>query len=145
MFVDVVLLICSFLSEDLETLYYLALTCRLYSTVALPALYSSLDRFPSEYDDEDRLAEDSQSYTARLTAWSSLWRSLAMSAKDPLSTTINYAAFLRVLNLTDLLSLMEEFRHQRGQQVRNCFFAGGLEEYNKLRNMSFAKSNQKVF
>lgn len=133
------------LGDDLQTLYFLALSCRLFSTVALPALYSHLEKFPSDYDDEDRLAEDMQSYTTRLIKWSSLWKSLAKSAQNPHSTTMNYVSALRVLNLRDLLSLMDEFRLARGQRVRNAFFANGLEAYNKVRNFSYGKSNQTMF
>ena len=90
-----------------------------------------LVKFPSD-DDEDRLAEDATAYTNRLTKWSSLWKSLALSALNPTSTTINYAACLRVLNLRDLLSLMEEFRYHRAQRVRAEFFAEeGLQNCNK--------------
>lgn len=122
---------CSFHTDDLSTLYRVALSSRLFSTVALPMLYSSLTKFPSD-DDEDRLAQDAN----RLSKWSSLWKSLAVSAQSPKSTTINYASCLRVLNLRDLFSLMEELRTPRAQSVRAKFFAGGLEECNKVRSHS---------
>ena len=124
-------MICTALSGDSGTLYRLSLTTRFYSAIALPALYASLAKFPSDYDDEDRLAEDATSYIRRITKWSSLWKSLAMSALDNQSTTINYARALRILNLRDLFSLMDEFRSTRSQTVRGEFFAGGLEECNK--------------
>ena len=94
-------------------------------------LYSTLVKFPSD-DDEDRLAEDATAYTTRLTKWSSLWKSLALSALNPTSTMIDYAACLRVLNLRDLVSLMEEFRFPRAHRVRAEFFAEeGLKDCNK--------------
>jgi hypothetical protein len=127
---DIIHYICSQLGDDLGTLYSLALSCRLYSAVGLQALYSNLVKFPSDYDDEDRFAEDAKAYTSRLKKWMSLWKSLAMSALDPTSTFHNYSSSLRVLNLRDLLSLMEEFRAIRSQPLRAEFFAGGLEQCN---------------
>jgi hypothetical protein len=128
---DVIHHLCTALSNDLGTLYNLALSSRLYSSVALPTLYLKLVKFPSD-DDEDRLEEDATSYANRLTKWSSLWKSLALSALDPTSTMTNYAAYLRVLNLRDLLSFMEEFRSPRAQRIRAEFFAEkGLQNCNK--------------
>ena len=133
------------MADDSGTLYRFSLTTRFYSTIALAALYASLTKFPSDYDDEDRLAEDATSYVVRISRWSSLWKSLAMSALDNQSTTINYARALRILNLRDLLSLMEEFRTLRAQPVRQTFFAGGLEECNKTRTYNISGTPQTVF
>ena len=128
---DVIHHICTALSNDLGTLYSLALSSRLYSSIALPTLYLKLVKFPSD-DDEDRLEEDATAYVNRVTKWSSLWKSLALSALDPTSTMTNYAAYLRVLNLRDLLSFMEEFRSPRAQCIRAEFFAEkGLQNCNK--------------
>lgn len=143
--VDIIHLICSQLAEDLRSIYSLALSSHLYSSVALPALYSHLSKFPADYDDEDRLAEDPTAYTTRLTKWSSLWKTLAHSAITPRKTTINYAAALRVLNLRDLCSLMEEFGKYVGQTARTKFFEDGLEEYNKTRLLSVGKRNNSIF
>ena len=133
------------MADDGGTLYRLSLTSRFYSTIALAALYASLTKFPSDYDDEDRLAEDATSYSLRITKWSSLWKSLAMSAVDNRSTTINYARALRILSLRDLLSLMEEFRSLRAQSVRQTFFAGGLEQCNMTRTYNISGTPQTVF
>jgi len=141
---DIIHLICSLLADDLRSIYCLARCSRLYSSVALPALYSHLSKFPADYDDEDRLAEDPTAYTDRLTKWSSLWKTLAYSSLSP-RTTINYAAALRVLNLRDLCSLMEEFSKHFGQTAREDFFDGGLEAYNKTRVMSVGKRNNRRF
>jgi len=130
--IDIVHLICSFLHNDLGTLYSLSLACRLYSTIALPALYTSLTTFPSN-DDEDRLQPESLQTSARLRKWSSLWRSLALSALDPQRTFLPYARHLRVLDLRDLLSLMDELRPSRMAPWRKAFFADGLEECEKVR------------
>ena len=112
-------MLCTSLADDSGTLYCLSLGNRFYSTVALTALYASLAKFPSDYDDElDRVAEDATSFTRRISKWSSLWKSLAMSALDSQSTIINYAGALRILNLRDLFSLMEDFRTARVQGVR---------------------------
>ena len=142
---DIIHLICAQLADDLRSIYSLALCSRLYSSVALPALYSHLNKFPADYDDEDRLAEDPTAYTQRLTRWSSLWKTLAHSSMTPRTTTINYAAALRVLNLRDLSSLMEEFGKHFGQTARAEFFNAGLEEYNKTRVMSVGKKNGQIF
>ena len=130
-FTDVVHLLCSAV-QHVGTLYNLSLSSRLYSSVALSALYSNLVKFPAD-DEEDRLAEDANTFHSRLTKWSSLWRSLALSALNSNSTVINYAACIRVLNLRDLLCLMEEFRIPRAGNARQAFFRGGLEECNKTR------------
>ena len=139
---DVIYLICAALPSDLGTLYNIALSSRLYSSVALPTLYSTLVEFPSD-DDEEKLAEDATEYANRLTKWSSLWKSLALSALNPTSTMINYAMYLRVLNLRDLLSLMEEFRNLRAQRVRAEFFAEeGLRGCNKTYKVMDGQTRQ---
>jgi hypothetical protein len=129
---DILHQICAFLHNDLGTLYSLSLCSRLYSSIALPALYASLATFPSN-DDEDRLTSDYSAYAARLRKWSSLWRSLALSALNPKNTYLPYAKHLRILDLGDLLSLMDEFRSPRVATLRKAFFEGGLEECEKLR------------
>ena len=68
-----------------------------------------------------------------------------MSALDNQSTAFNYARALRVLNLRDLLSLMEEFRPPRSQPIRAAFFAGGLEDCNKTRSYNITGTPQTVF
>lgn len=133
-------LLCTILSDDLGTLYRIALTSRFLSTIALPVLYSSLTEFPSDIDDEDRLAQDATS----VKKWSSLWRSLAFSVLKPNSTAANYAASIKVLNLRDLYSLMEEFRSWRGQETRTAFFSGGLEHCNKSRKVTIGRV-QEIF
>jgi hypothetical protein len=142
---DVLQLICNQLTDDLGTLYRLSFCSRFISSIALSTLYSSLVKFPSDYDDEDRIGEDATSHTLRLTKWSSLWKSIAVSAINSRSTASNYAAALRVLNLRDLLSLMEEFRTPRVQNVREEFFSGGLEVCNKTRSFTFGNTPRTIF
>jgi hypothetical protein len=131
------------ISDDRGSLYSVASSSRTCAKIALPILYANLVKFPSDIDDEDRLAEDPDSLTQRLIKWSSLWKSLALSSKNPTSTIIHYAAVIKVLDLHDLFTLMEEFRAPRGQIARTQFFAGGLEEYNKVRAISIGKTQLK--
>lgn len=145
MILDVLHLICNQLTDDFGTLYRFAFCSRFISPIALSVLYSNLTKFPSDFDDEDRLGEDATSHSLRLTKWASLWKSVALSATSSHSTAFNYAAALRVLNLRDLLSLMEEFRAPRAQSIREEFFSNGLEDCNKTRKFSIGNMPRTIF
>ena len=78
-------MICSVLSADPKTLLRVALSCHSYSHIALPTLYSTLEHFPGD-DIVDWLAEKPETAETRIRKWSSLWKSIAMSAKTPRTT-----------------------------------------------------------
>jgi hypothetical protein len=134
---DIFHTICSLLKDDRSTLYSLALSSRLLSKVALPILYANITEFPGTafWDLPGVFELETEELKAQVSKWMSLWRSLALSALDSNSTTMNYASLIRCLDLDDLDSLGGEVwaggPTRRQAELQAEFFAGGLEDVHK--------------
>jgi hypothetical protein len=137
-----VYLICG--RADRSTLYHLALSHRLFCKMALSHLYASLNTYPEPLDPSNPLLAPPW----QMRAWTSLWKSIALSAINPNATIINYAVRLRVLDLHNLACLLRRFniinsyadrwnKEKEKENIEKRLFSDGLETYCKISSSSY--------